>query len=326
MDLEVEQEGIGPVEVFYAVPKELEKYVVPSAVPVGISGKNFEALMQEFRGDGFSAWYSVYCMKGDVVLKARGNIAVLELRIALRNMIRGTWEMQSVAELPECYFQLGFTPHVATRAVFGEGVYETFDIQFTLSFLEKLGIDYRLLGLFIEKVIHNNPAELIPYPFRCTPRMKDCVYAVLRNHYTPAGKKRLLRNAVTAVLLEALEEVASRDRVTLPVLKQTEIDKLHIVKEVIETKCPLYPGSVKLCMAAGINEFLLNYGFKHLFNTKPYEYYQRLRFAKAKELLREGHTVVDVAHALEYAAASPFITKFREMFGYTPKEFQMRGL
>jgi len=327
MHLTIEQEGKGRVEIFHAIPDELKRFLVDTAQPVGIRGVQFNGLFQEFRVEGISAWYNRFWMEAPVILKAIGGMPVLELRIALRNVIRGDWDSITQAVLPVHHFQMGFAPYVITRAIFDPSLeYQTFDIHFELSYLEKLGLSYEALDRFIKQVQDKHPAELSPHPHHCTPRMIDHVYAIIRNSYSMANKPELLRSAVKMILMEALEEISRSHSVELRGLKRADIDKLYEVKAIIEADCPRWYGTEKLWEATLLNEYSLHVGFKKLFGTSPHDYFLEIRFLKAKELLRQGESVVDVAHQLDYVAAQPFIKKFREKFGYTPKEFQLRGL
>jgi AraC-like DNA-binding protein len=322
MILDISQEGRGRVEIFQEIPKDMEKYLIAPAEAFAARNEEFKLLMQEFKGEGFSAWYSRYWMKKPVVLAARGGIPILELRIALSNQIRGTWDRIPNPVLPEYYFQMGFVPHVLTRAIFDSAPeYRTFDIHFSLGFLEKLGIDYKSLDRFIGKILKDQPAELSRYPHRCTPRMMDSVHAVLSNHYTMAGKIRTLDIAVHTILLEALE-VVGKDEMRESILKDAQREKIEAARALIEADCPLWRGNEKICQATGLNEFSLNFGFKQLYDETPYEYFLDIRLEKGRELLRQGKTVVSVALELEYATANPFIAMFKAKYGYTPKEFQ----
>ena len=90
MNLKIEQENHGSIEVFQEVPKDLTRYVKDNSLPNAFRGKGFTALWQEFKGDGFAAWYNIYRTVVPLILTAVGPDAVLELRISLMNIIRGT--------------------------------------------------------------------------------------------------------------------------------------------------------------------------------------------------------------------------------------------
>ncbi len=221
---------------------------------------------------------------------------------------------------------MNFTPHVLTRAVFDSAKeYETFDIHFEPSYLEKLGFDYKELEKFISSIYNHNMAELTNFPHHCTPRMIDYIHDIFNTHYSEPGKQRVLEDAVKSILFEALEAV-SKDSNEKMQLRSYQVEQLHAVKALIEADCPLYRGNDKLMEAVGLNEYLFHVGFKQLFNTTPKDYYQDIRLMMARDLLRRGLPVNQVAHQLEYTSASPFIERFKAKFGYTPKEFQLRKL
>jgi len=327
MNLEIKQEGYGEIEFSDSIPDAVTKSVLNCGRVVVLSGHQCIGLFQQFQGDGFSAWYNKFLISAPTILNARGDVRVLELRIALRNIIKGKWDQINQAELPVNHFQMGFVPHIITKAIFeAPQLYETFDIHFEFSFLEKIGIDYKTLDRFMKLVYDNQPAELSKRPFKCTNFMLDSIYVLLQNSYTAAGKARLLHNNVTNILIAALEEVGKEEIDNLPLSIQ-DIDALHHVKELIETHCPVYPGNDVLIKKARntLNAFKLSYGFKRLFGVSPYEYFQEQRFLMAKGLLREGNKVNSVAHELEYESSTAFIKAFRQRFHRTPKQFQKSG-
>src|SRR5260221_2633253 len=111
MDLEISDERTGPVEISQVIPPDLLKRILANANPFILKGPDFEVLLQELRGKGFSVWYSRYLMHRPTVLKARANLPALELRIAMKNQIDGTWDKIPVPVLKEYFFNLSFTPH-----------------------------------------------------------------------------------------------------------------------------------------------------------------------------------------------------------------------
>ena len=324
MDLDLHQEGKGEIEIFQSIPKDMQDFLIQSGKPIGLKGVDFKALLQEFSGEGFSAWYSRYWMTAPVVLGAKGGIPILELRITLKNMIRGKWDKIINPELPFHHFQMGFVPYVVTKAVFDALEYETFDIHFELPYLEKIGIDYKTLDKFLNLVYLDKPAELSKFPHPCSNLMIEAVYQILYNNYSPAGRATLLRNNVSNILIAALEIVGKEEIGKLP-LSLSDIEALHHVKQIIEQNCPVYLGNDVLVTKARptLNAFKLSYGFKRLFGCNPYDYYLDRRFILAKHLLREGNKISTVANELEYESSTAFIKAFRKKFKRTPKQFQL---
>ncbi|MEJ0080920.1 MAG: hypothetical protein WDM78_08235 [Puia sp.] len=107
MLIEMNEENKGGIEVFQSVPSNLEKFILPSSRPWYFQGVEFKGLFQEFKGPGFSAWWNRFWIDGPTVVNVRADIATLELRIAIKNFIRGSWDKIDNAELPPHYFQMG---------------------------------------------------------------------------------------------------------------------------------------------------------------------------------------------------------------------------
>lgn len=327
MLFELNQEGRGAIEIYQSVPEDLKGNLLSPSSHVVLQGSEFRSLLQEFRGDGFSAWYSRYWPEAAMSISARGGIAVLELRIALKNQIRGKWERIEQAALPVNYFQLAYVPYVITHAIFDAAMeYETFDIHFEYAFLKSIGIDYHLLDQFLKKVDRAEPAALTAQSYPCSPMMVDAVNGILHNSFSPAGKAALLRNNVTNILIAAME-LAGKEEMDKLALSRGDIEALYHVRELIEQHCPVYLSNDVLVRKAQphLNAFKLSYGYKRVFGINPYDYYLQLRFALGKELLRSGHSVASVAHQLEYHSPTTFIKAFRKRFGYTPKQYQLYG-
>jgi AraC-like DNA-binding protein len=320
--MEIAQEKIGLLQIVQEMPPDLKPFGIKEALPIVVVGEGIKTLFQEFRGEGFSAWYSRYWTTAPVVLSARDNGAILELRISLKNVLRGTWDKIPSPELQPHYFQMGYVPHTLTRAVFaGSAEFQTFDIHFDADFIRGLGLDYKTLDVFLRKAEGDQPAELSAVHHPCSPIMLDAVHHILVNQYTKTARERLLRIQVENILLAALE-ISRPDKLKVQPLSSKDIEALHHVRTLIELACPEYPGNDVLIRKTNLNGFKLNDGFPRLFGMSPFAYHQQLRFEQAKQLLRENYTVVDVGNILNYDSPTTFIRMFRKRFGMTPKQWQ----
>jgi AraC-like DNA-binding protein len=71
----------------------------------------------------------------------------------------------------------------------------------------------------------------------------------------------------------------------------------------------------------GISATKLKRDFKEVYGQPPFEYYQRVRMNKARELLMSGeYTVKEVGYALGYANLSNFAYAFKKEFSVLPSE------
>ena len=152
---------------------------------------------------------------------------------------------------------------------------------------------------------------------------------VLLNHNYTDTLENIFINAQTQILLlysmdcmlgehqetftcKFLANEADREKIT----KAREILLLHIGE----------PLTIKaLSRKVAINECYLKKGFKELFGTTIFDFYQTQRMEHAKYLLYDkGLSVTDVSSLLGYSSISHFSTAFKKHTGIKPCELLMR--
>lgn len=324
---EVRQEGRGELIVETVIPTEFTPLLIPHSHARIIRGHGFYSLMQEFRGVDFSAWFNRMLAEQRTVITIMADQPALELRIALKNRIRGTLEPSTEGDLLPHFFQMAFVPIIDTRAIFEQAAeYLTFDIHLRLSFFESIGVSYKLLDRFMEKVMKGTePAELVRTPYACTTEMLQLVDIILTSEHSAAGHECMLRNHITSIVIAALEVVSRKEGVRLTL---TKADKaaLHEIRDIIYRHAPQQFSNEELLAKVfpRLNAFKLGYGFKRLFGMHPREYAQRLRFDMARDMLTNGASVDDVSWKVGYQSATGFIAAFKERFGITPKQWTKR--
>jgi len=327
MELEVFEEGYGLVQLTREVPRDLLPYLREPATPLVMIGKNLRALLLEFSGEGFQAWFNRVWAARPLVLNGRGERAVLELRIAWRHHIRGSWENVEDPSLPPLFFQLAFTPHIKTKAIFETAAeYQTFDIHFALAYLQDFGLEYKMMERFIASVSKREPATLNVHPYKCNTEMVHLIQHLLSSDYSLVGKKRQLHNHIDSILTAALEIVSEAVGVKLPLTTQDR-QALYAVRDILDRE-PVdeYPGNDVLLRKVHphLNTWKLNYGFKQVFGTSPKDYFLRRRFSEACERLAKGQQIADVAIWMGYGSSTTFGKEFRKRFGVSPKQWQIR--
>ncbi len=105
---------------------------------------------------------------------------------------------------------------------------------------------------------------------------------------------------------------------------EATVKKVHMAKELVLKDMANAPTIKELCQQVGLNEYQLKVGFKRLYGSPVYQYYNDHRLNHAKTLLSTGRFKVnEVSWEIGYANTSHFIAAYKRKFGITPKKFLM---
>lgn len=118
--------------------------------------------------------------------------------------------------------------------------------------------------------------------------------------------------------LHSFQKTSSKEK-----WRKEDRDKIHGLRDYIETAY-LEPLNLRgLSLAFGLNEYKLKKGYRHFFNMTVFEHILQLRMQKAQALLNgQQLTVSDVAHLVGYNNASSFSYEFKKRFGYSPRQIR----
>ena len=84
-------------------------------------------------------------------------------------------------------------------------------------------------------------------------------------------------------------------------------------------------GLEELAAVAGISKYHFQRLFRATYGRSPATYVTERRIERAQDLLRATNlTVTEVCHAVGFSSLGSFSSRFRELVGETPSEFQRR--
>ncbi len=117
---------------------------------------------------------------------------------------------------------------------------------------------------------------------------------------------------LTLQLAQSVEE-------TTTYLKPDEIEKMILVKRLIEDNLNESYSLAYLAKAAGTNEQYLKKHFKVLHGHTVFGYMLACKMQKAKELLlKDEYRITEIAEIVGYNHATHFTVAFKKFFGYLP--------
>ncbi len=94
------------------------------------------------------------------------------------------------------------------------------------------------------------------------------------------------------------------------------------IETIITNDITIVPPTIKeLARGIAVSESKLKKIFKIVYGLPPYEYYQRQRMQKAKQMLLSGdYSIKDVGYTLGYSNLSNFTLAFKKEFGALPRD------
>ena len=189
------------------------------------------------------------------------------------------------------------------------------------------------LSQFVKGIRHSNFSEDILH-FRHTTTfsqtMSLCnktrsVLESLLNHTYSDSMENIFINAQTQILLLYSMECMEGDRDDTFTCKflanEADREKIILAREILLEHISEPLTIRELSRKAAINECYLKKGFKEMFGTTIFDFFQSQRMEHARYLLYEkGLSVTDVSLLLGYSSISHFSTAFKKHTGLKPCE------
>lgn len=166
-------------------------------------------------------------------------------------------------------------------------------------------------------------------PIQITGRIRHTLDSILNHRYEDAVENIFINAQTQILLLYTLESVSSLKEDEVPACKflsyQDEREKIIRAREILLSHIG-DPITIKeLSRKVAINECYLKKGFKVMFGTTIFDFYQDQRMEHARYLLYEkGLTVSEVSAQLGYSSISHFSTAFKKHTGLKPCELLNR--
>jgi AraC-like DNA-binding protein len=160
-------------------------------------------------------------------------------------------------------------------------------------------------------------------PINMNGRIRHTVDSILNHRYIDKVENIFINAQTQILLLYSLESINAIKEDEVPACKflvhLEDREKIIKAREILLSHIG-DPITIKeLSRKAAINECYLKKGFKVMFGTTIFDFYQDQRMEHARFLLYEkGHTVSEVSAQLGYSSISHFSTAFKKHTGLKP--------
>lgn len=276
-----------------------------------------QLIIQEIITEFYSLRLNVFQFFQKLSIDCNFPLEGLHIRTLLKGAVSHELKDAKNIYLHEGEFAMLWARSAECRAGFQkDNEYRTLDIFYSPRLIEQL---YNFYPELISNINTSRQGQLVGSPFFITPAMRDIIRQVLECPFDDATRQLYFDIKVREILYVMLEHVYKRKppRYHFTVYEMACIQKAHDLLLEDVSKKP--QGIRQLARRAGLNEFKLKAGFKHVFGMGIFECLQEARMEKARELLLSTNKPVkEICRLAGYPRITNFITAFRRKFGYTP--------
>lgn len=204
---------------------------------------------------------------------------------------------------------------------------DVFTFHFTHTFLSQFTHNVRLSNRKDEVLAFKHPSSFTKI-FPVCNRKRTVLDSLLNHSYSGSMENIFVNAKIHELLLYSLECLIDEKEEGFSckfLANDLDREKILNAREVLLQHIG-DPITIKeLSRKVAINECYLKKGFKEIFGTTIFDFYQQQRMEHAKYLLYEkGLSVTDVSALLGYSSISHFSTAFKKHTGLKPCELLLR--
>ena len=175
---------------------------------------------------------------------------------------------------------------------------------------------------FLKKMSLKENTHLKQDNYTITPQMHFVIREILHCKRQGIFKKMFLEAKVLELLMLQLEQMSVENSARFSISADQK-EKMYAVRDFLIQNLENHTTLANLAKQVGTNEFILKKGFKEVFGTTVFGYWNELKMEKAKHmLLHEDVPVNVVSEKIGYKNPQHFTTAFKKRFGIVPSQLK----
>ncbi|HEX6428822.1 MAG TPA: AraC family transcriptional regulator [Niastella sp.] len=301
------------------LPDIVSDHLIPGASSVSASEAFGHVLLQQIQSNGILIRLQHYLLNRGCTFTMTETEPLLKLRFHLVNHIQ--YHIEGLGNL--VFYEQGYNllhiPFQNNRLYFPHaGVYFTVDIHFPAYILGQNLPPLVLMNDFQKKVLHQQPAMLVPVNQVASRSLLTHVHQLLQ-----AGKRPgiSLYTRSMALLTQCMENISEHPIWEPVTLSMQEAQAIYLARTKMEENLKQDWTIKDLIRLTGLNDYKLKTGFQQLYHSSPADYLRDIRMEKAWQLLSgKKHAVSQVAEDVGYTNLSAFSKAFKKYYRITARE------
>lgn len=262
----------------------------------------------------------------NTLLQFESDYETVEMHFALNNSgaIHSKDLPQSISFSPNQH-NIVYTNNVKGQMEWQEKGWRIFEVNLRPAFFKRYLPESNPVFAIFKKHIESGCAKLLSEQHgRISHQMYQVIHDIMNCGRTGHFKKMFIEAKVIELLLLQLEQLGETSFVNVT-LKKSDIEKMYAVRDFILNNLTEASSLIDLAHYAGTNEFTLKKGFKELFGTTVFGFWNDIKMEEARKMLQtRSMNVSEVADAIGYKNPQHFTAAFKRKFSVLPS--QLRGI
>ena len=198
-----------------------------------------------------------------------------------------------------------------------------FEINLWPSFFKKYLPEGDLFDLFRKSIEKKTATLLSSHNYPITPQMMTLIHQIINCNRTGHFKRMFLESHVIELLMLQLEQINNHDCQVFCTSNKQHEEKLYAVRDILRQQLTGDITLHSLAQQVGTNEYTLKKGFRELFGTTVFGYWNQIKMDEARTRLSEGiMSVAEVSNSIGYKNPQHFSTAFKKFYGFSPSELR----
>ena len=301
------------------LPEAAGNYLIPGASAMAASGVFGHILFQQIQSNGILIRIQHFLLNRGCTFTMMESEPLLKLRFHLGNHIQ--YHIEGLGNL--VFYEQGYNllhiPYQNNHLHFQHaGVYVSVDIHYPVYTLSQKLPPLVLMNDFQKKVLHQQPAMLVPVNQVANRTLLTQVHQLMQAAQRPGNSLYTRSMALLAHCIENISEHPVWEPVTL---SMQEAQAIYQARTKMEKELKQEWTMKELIELTGLNDYKLKTGFQQLYQSSPAEYLRDIRMEKAWQLLSgKKHTVSQVAREVGYTNLSAFSKAFKKYYHITARQ------
>lgn len=248
----------------------------------------------------------------------------LEMHFQFNGMSKTNFQDEEIVLQPNSQSIFHITDLISNHELYKDNAlpFSFFEIKISKKvtqdiFSEKMGNEINFINpLFTTQNSHIKSVKPI------TPQMQFIISDICRNPFKGYMRKSYLEAKVIELFLLQAD---SHRNIQKENLRKDETDKIIAARDYLDQNYNKKIRIIDLARTMGTNQQTLKKGFKELFGTTIWGYYNDLRMETAKDLLiNQEKSIAEVSDIIGYKNPQHFTVAFKKKYGMLPSTLKYR--